>query len=268
MFTLMEQRWLDDCLIQIHLNAGVDRVAAQEALLFAAGHAPWFNYVVSQSWWCNLPETRAAAAEDYVSDEDDSCFEEPPLDFRERMARLANKPRTIVRIHPPVVGQELHHTTCAWLETINFYELSKAAYFALRAEFDRGDKPEQVTFSDYLHEKSLLSQITAWDLANAIDLYHQMVANPKCGRVGPPKTEGSRTLFILMIDVIRKAHPATPITKLVDLLVEQVELAIHAGQRFDDLDLLGGVIVIGDKDMKVSTLYDRFALIQRSLALV
>ena len=267
MFDLLEQRWLDDFLYQVHLDDGVDRVDAQAALLFAAGHTLWFNYVVSKSWWCNPPETRAADAADYLWVDDRLCAEYT-LEWRARIVSLANKPRAIVRVHPPVVGKELHHTTCAWLETIDFYELSKVAYFALRTEFDRGDSPGQVTFSDYLRQESLVSQVTIWDISEASDLYDQMVASPKCNRVGPQKTDGSRTLYVLMIDVIQNTDSGTPTTKLVDLLIEEVELAIHTGQRFDDLDLLGGVIVIGDKDMDHSKLYDRFALMRRSLSLV
>ena len=262
MVTLLEQRWLDDCFNQLHLDVGVDRVRAQKALLFLADHVEWFNYVVSKSHWGSPLKGTPATASDYID-----CELVPEI--REEMARIANRPRNVVRVHLPSVGDELHSTTCAWFEINMFERRGRFAYFSLRAQFDRGDfETDEVKFQDYLVKESLVSQTTAWDLADASDLYDQMVASPKCDRVGPHKTEGSRTLYILIIDVIRKAHTATPIAKLVDQLIEQIELASNLGQRFDDLDLLGGIIVIGDKDMDNSKLYDRFALMRRSLNLV
>jgi hypothetical protein len=262
MVTLLEQRWLDDCFNQLHLDVGVDRVRAQKALLFLADNVEWFNYVVSKSHWGSPLKGTPATASNYID-----CDLVPEI--REEMARIANRPRNVVRVHPPSVGDELHSTTCAWLEINMFERRGRFAYFSLRAQFDRGDfETDEVKFQDYLVKESLVSQTTAWDLADASDLYDQMIASPKCDRVGPPKSDGSRTLYVLMIDVIRNAHPGTQTTKLADLLIEQVELAIHAGQQFDDLDLLGGVIVIGDKDMDQSKLYERFALMRRSLSLV
>jgi hypothetical protein len=284
MITILEQRWLDDCFHQLQLDVDVGvsvivddddgvsiivdddvdpyREHRQKALLFLAEHVEWFNYVVSKSHWGSPLKGSPATANDYINSDDDP-------EIRKKMAKLANRPRNVVRVRPPTVGSELHSTTCAWFEINMFERRGRGSYFALRDQFDRGDfETDEVEFRDFLVKESLVSQTTVWDLADANSLLEQMIASPKCDRVGPPQSEGSRTLSCLIIDVIRKTDQIITAEKIMGALIDHIEAALREGQRFDDLDLHGGQIVVGAKDLTDSALLTRISTLTRGLALI
>lgn|GEM_PF-4719671 len=263
-FTILEQRWLDECVFQLHLDFAMDAldiVAAQKAILFLAEHTEWFNYAVSQSRWCASHKTAPVMADDYIK-----CESLPEV--REKMAILANRPRSVVRVHPPLVGQEIHHTTCAWLEVTVFEGWGRRKYFALRTQFNRGDfNTTMTTFKDYLVEASFVTQTTVWDLSSASDILDRILSDHRSSRVASWQNEGSRTLKCLIIDTIREADSGLTTRVLVDMLFSRFEAAVHAGQRFEDLDLLGGQIVVGAKELTKSALNTRVGEMKRALEL-
>ena len=269
-FTLLEQRWLDECFDLFKLDVGEDKAEAQDTILFLAKHTAWFNYAVSQSGWCKFPALRPAAAEDFYCEsfrEDETSFDEPLTDFRERMARLSNRPMSVVRVHPPIFGQEIHHTTCAWFETITLSEMNKNRYFALRAKFDRGDFVTEMTdFQSYLVEESLVAQTTAWNLSDASDILERILSGNSDSRVAPSQNDGSHTLKCLIIDTIRKSGPKSTVRDLAKVLMDDLEIAVHVGQRFEDLDLLGGVVVVGSKELSNSALLTRIGEMKRAMS--
>jgi len=259
--TLLEQRWLDECFDLFKLDPGEDKGVAQDTILFLAKNIEWFNYAVSQSCWCDFPAVRPATGKDFRSDSysEGSCsFDEPLIDFRERMARLSNRPRRIVRVHSPVFGQDLHHTTCTWFETIDFVAVGKGEYRALNAQFDRGDFETEITdFHNYLVERSVVTQTTAWDLSDASDVLDRILSLGNSTRISRSQSDGSRTLKCLIIDTIRTASPGSTTRCLAETLTDRLEQAVHAGQRFDDLDFLGGRIIVGTKELSDSALRTR-----------
>ena len=269
-FTLLEQRWLDECFDLFTLDVGEDKTVAQDTILFLAKHIEWFNYAVSQSGWCKFPALRPATAEDFHCEtcrEDDGSFDEPLTDFRERMARLSNRHRSIVRVHPPILGQEIHHTTCAWFETVDLGKVNKSNYFALRAKFDRGEfETEMSDFQSYLVEASLVTQTNAWDLSDASDILDRILSKHNDSRIAPSQSDGSHTLKCLIIDTIRKSSPNSTARAIAKALMDHLEMAVHAGQRFEDLDLFGGIVVVGAKELSDSALLTRVSDMKRALS--